>query len=570
ITADSSATNQTNVHWSSNGSGVFTDENSLTSCTYTPSEADLAAGNVIFTLTASNAGCTDATATKTITFSLLPTVVAGTEINTCSSNGATNITAGSSATNYTSIAWTSSGTGTFTDADSLTVASYTPSTDDINAGSVILTLTANGNTPCAAVTSTKNMIISLGPIAEAGSNFSTCYTGGSINITADSSATNQTSVTWTSNGTGTFTNADSLTTCTYTPSADDITAGSVIFTLTASNIGCADTTATKTLTINSLPTAIAGTEINTCATEGAVNITTGSNATNYTSVTWTSSGTGTFTNENSLTNCTYTPSAADITAGSAILTLTVNGNAPCASISDTKIINISNTMTAVAGPSFTTCSSNTAIPVTTGSSATNYTQVTWTSNGTGTFTDPNSLTTCTYTPSADDLTVGNVVLTLTASNTGCPAVSSNKTLTFTIAPFVDAGSDIATCSTCGTVNITANSSASNYTSIVWTSSGTGTFTNPTSLTNCTYTPSAADITTSLTQGGITLTLTATGTSPCTTTISTKVLAITSQTFTSSGTFTVPAGVYQVTVEAWGGGGKGGDGLNVDKVGGGGG
>ncbi|MFN7013460.1 MAG: LamG domain-containing protein, partial [Bacteroidia bacterium] len=47
-------------------------------------------------------------------------------------------------------------------------------------------------------------------------------------------------------------------------------------------------------------------------------------------------------------------------------------------------------------------------------------------------------------------------------------------------------------------------------------------------------------------------------------------AITSQTFTSSGTFTVPAGVYQVTVEAWGGGGKGGDGLNVGKVGGGGG
>ncbi|MEO5778119.1 MAG: LamG-like jellyroll fold domain-containing protein [Flavobacterium sp.] len=227
-------------------------------------------------------------------------------------------------------------------------------------------------------------------------------------------------------------------------------------------------------------------------------------------------------------------------------------------------------MTAVAGPAFTECSSNTVITVTTGSSATNQTLVTWTSSGTGTFTNPNSLTTCIYTPSIADTTAGSVIISLTASNTSCPTVTSNKTLTFTAAPLVDAGSDIATCSTCGTVNITANSSASNYTSIVWTSSGTGTFANPTSLTTCTYTPSAGDITTSLIQGGITLTLTATGTSPCTTSISTKVLAITSQTFTSSGTFTVPAGVYQVTVEGWGGGGKGGDGLNVGKVGGGGG
>ncbi|MCF6128171.1 T9SS type A sorting domain-containing protein [Flavobacterium sp. AS60] len=570
ITAGSSAANQTSVTWTSNGSGTFTNANSLTTCTYTPSAADITAGNVIFTLTASNAGCANATDTKTLTISSLPTAIAGTAINTCSSSGAVNITAGSSATNYTAIAWTSNGTGTFTNANSLTTCTYTPSPADITAGTVILTLTATGNAPCADVTSTKNLTISLAPTAVAGSNFSTCYSGGAISITAGSSATNYTAVTWTSNGTGTFTDANSLTTCTYTPSAADITAGNVIFTLTASNAGCANATSTKTLTISSLPTAVAGPAIDTCSSTGAINITAGSSATNYTSIAWTSSGTGTFTNANSLTTCTYNPSAADITAGSVTLTLTVSGNAPCATVTNNKTLTISKVMTAVAGPAFTACSSNTAIVVTTGSSATNQTLVTWTSSGTGTFTNPNSLTTCTYTPSVADTTAGSVTISLTASNTSCPTVTSNKTLTFVAAPIADAGSDIATCSTCGTVNITANSSASNYTSIVWTSSGTGTFTNPTSLTTCTYTPSAADITTSLVQGGITLTLTATGTSPCTTSVSTKVLAITSQTFTSSGTFTVPANVYQVTVEAWGGGGKGGDGLNVGKVGGGGG
>ena len=570
ITTGSSAINQTSITWASNGTGTFANANSLTTCTYTPSAADRIAGSVIFTLTASNSGCPNTTASKTLTISTPPTPVAGTTINTCSTTGAVNITAGSSATNYTSTAWTSNGTGTFTNASSLTTCTYNPSAADVTTGSVTLTLTANGNAPCAAVTSSKNLVISLPPTAAAGSNFSTCYLSGSINITSGSSATNQTSATWTSNGTGTFTNANSLTTCTYTPSAADITAGNVIFTLTASNAGCTNATATKTLTIRLLPTAVAGTTINTCSTNGAVNITAGCSATNYTSIAWTSSGSGTFTNAGSLTTCTYTASAADITAGTITLTLTANGNAPCTAVTNTKTINISRVMTAVAGSAFTACSSNTAINVTSGSSATNQTNITWTSNGTGTFTNPNSLTTCTYIPSTADVIAGSVIITLTASNTSCPNVTSNKTLTFIAAPAADAGSDVATCSTCGTVNITANSAATNYTSIAWTSSGTGTFTNANSLTTCTYTPSAADITNSMNLGAIVLTLTVTGNAPCSTSTSTKLLGITNQTFTSSGTFTVPFGVYQVTVEGWGGGGKGGDGLNIGNVGGGGG
>ncbi|WP_333875880.1 LamG-like jellyroll fold domain-containing protein, partial [Flavobacterium sp.] len=570
IGSDASATHHTSVIWISNGTGTFENADSVTNCNYTPSEADLAVGSVVFSLIASNAGCGVAYATKTVTISALPTVVAGDLINTCESNGAVNITVGSNATYYNSILWTSSGTGTFTDADSLTSATYTPSAEDITAGSVVLTLTAFGNAPCASVSSSKNLIINVAATVDAGSDFSVCYSGGAVDISTGSSATNQTTVLWTSDGTGTFANADSLTNCTYTPSAEDIVLGSVTFTLTASNAACSTATSTKTLTISSSPIANAGTNVTSCSNNGAVNITAGATANNYASIAWTSNGTGAFTNPNSLTTCTYTPSPTDIANGTVTLTLTAFGNTPCNNAVSTKTLQINSTMTVAAGASFSVCSSNTAIDVTTGSSATNHTSVTWTSNGTGTFTDSNSLTSCTYSPSAADIAAGSVIITLTASNTSCPNVTSSKTLTFIPAPIVDAGSDIATCSTCGTVNITANASASNYNSIVWTSSGTGTFTNPNSLTACTYTPSAADITTSLTQGGIVLTLTATGSAPCFTTTSTKVLAITSQTFTSSGTFTVPAGVYQVTVEGWGGGGKGGDGLNIGNVGGGGG
>jgi len=95
----------------------------------------------------------------------------------------------------------------------------------------------------------------------------------------------------------------------------------------------------------------------------------------------------------------------------------------------------------------------------------------------------------------------------------------NATVTV-VSPTADAGNVITTCSNSGAVNITAGSSVSNASSILWTSNGTGTLLDATSLTNCTYEPSLADITT----GIVTLTLTATSTS-CGTAIATKSLII---------------------------------------------
>ena len=522
ITFGSSVSNTTSITWSSSGTGTFSNPNLLAPCTYTPSAADIATGVITLTLTANSTFCgSAATATKILTIFTSPSSVAGPNFGTCSTSGAINITAGSSATNYSSVAWTSSGFGTFTNPTSMTLCTYNPSASDITAGSVILTLTVYGNPPCNPIVSTKILTISKPMTAIAGTPITTCSSVGAVNITAGSSATNQTSVTWTSSGSGSFANANSLTTCTYTPSAADITAGSVIITLTASNAGCANVTSTKTLTIIGTPTAVAGAALATCASAAAMNITAGSSATNQTSITWTSSGTGTFTNANSLTLCTYNPSAADKTAGSVTLTLTAFATAPCANVTSTKVLTISPAMTAVAGTAITTCSSVGAVNITAGSSATNQTTATWTSSGTGSFANANSLTTCTYTPSAADITAGSVTLTLTATNAGCPNITSTKTLTITAATTAVAGSNFTSCYTSGAINITAGSSATNHTGVTWTSNGTGTFTNANSLTLCTYTPSAADIT----AGSRTFTLTATGTAPCANATSTKTMAI---------------------------------------------
>lgn len=399
--------------------------------------SSLGVGTTNITITAlTSAGCVSTISSNNTASSVVvgaPTAVAGTAIITCSNIASVNITAGSSATNNAGITWTSNGTGTFSNANSLTTCTYTPSAADIAAGSRILTLTATGNSPCGDAISTKTLTISALPTAVAGTPITSCSSSGAVNITAGSSATNQASVNWSSTGTGTFANPTSLTTCTYNPSAADISAGGVTLTLTAvAAAGCSNATSNKSFSINAVATAVAGTAAVTCSTAGAVNITAGSSATNNGGIIWsTSNGTGSFTNATSLTNCFYTPSAADIAAGSRTLVLTATGNAPCGDITSIKTITISSPSTAVAGTPITTCSFSGAVSITAGSSATNQTAVNWTSSGTGTFANANSLTTATYNPSAADITAGAVTLTLTASNPGCASATSTKIMAIT-------------------------------------------------------------------------------------------------------------------------------------------
>ena len=185
-----------------------------------------------------------------------------------------------------------------------------------------------------------------------------------------------------------------------------------------------------TLTVTAAPTAVAGTAVATCSNPGTVNITAGSSSINNTGTTWTSNGSGVFANANSLSTATYTPSGADISAGSVILTLTATGGGACATVTSNKILTITAAPTAVAGTAVTACANIGAVNITAGSSSTNNNGITWTSNGTGTFVNPTSLSLATYTPSTADNSAGSVTLTLTATGVGtCAAVTSTKTFT---------------------------------------------------------------------------------------------------------------------------------------------
>ncbi|HEY0108845.1 MAG TPA: hypothetical protein VGB67_04400, partial [Fibrella sp.] len=302
------------------------------------------------------------------------------------------------------------------------------------------------------------------PTSVAGGPVSSCSSTADVNITSGATASNYTTITWTSNGTGILANPNSLTLCTYTPSAADIVAGSVVFTLTSTGTApCADAISTKTLTIVAPAAAAAGSNMTSCISATSINVTAGASAASYSSVLWTSSGTGTFSNANSLTNCTYNPSAADRTSGSVVLTLTVIGIAPCGNATATKTLTFVPNPSANPGSAISSCASAGAVSITTGAFAAFYNSVLWTSSGSGTFTNANSISTCTYTPSAADKIAGSVTLTLTAFSPGCSNGAASKILTIVPAATAVAGPAASICQTGG--SITAGSTASNYSAI---------------------------------------------------------------------------------------------------------
>lgn len=416
----------TTVTWSTSGTGTFSSTTSTTPV-YTPSAADISAGVVTLSMTTNDpAGpCGAATDNMILTINQAAIVNAGADATICS--GSTYTLTGSMGGSATSITWTTSGSGTFSSTSSAS-ATYTPSAADITGGTVTLTITSNDPAgPCNAVTD--NMILTINQPAtlNAGADAVICegttYTAGA---TLGGSAT---SVTWTTTGTGTFSSTTSLTPV-YTPSGADISAGSVILTATSNDPAgpCPSVNDNLLLTINPSASVNAGADATICA--GSPYTLAGSIGGSATTMNWTTSGSGTFSSATSST-ATYTPSAADISAGSVTLTLTTNDPAgPCPSMSDAMVLTISTAPTVDAGANASVCAG--ATYTLNGSMGGSATSVTWSSNGTGTFSSSSTISTV-YTPSAADISSGSVTITVTTNDPAgpCTAVTDNMILTIT-------------------------------------------------------------------------------------------------------------------------------------------
>lgn len=158
--------------------------------------------------------------------------------------------------------------------------------------------------------------------------------------------------------------------------------------------------------------------------------------------------------------------------------------------------------TAYAGSDAVACESQSVLLE---GSANNAVSTTWTTSGDGTFEDASALSTF-YTPGGNDISNGNVTLTLTVNGPDGELKTDQMDITISSQASVGQLTDIAVCAG-STVPITG--AASNYTQTSWRTSGNGTFTSTSELTT-EYTPSAED----LSAGYVTIYLDAESESPC--------------------------------------------------------
>ena len=509
IQVSGTVTNSTGGFWTSTGSGTFSPNDSLLTTTYFLSSGDTALSSV--DLIFSNfGGC--AVITDTITIDYLPAVLvdAGSDQIICSGQSVVNIAGG--ITNATGGIWSTTGTGSFTNSTSLTT-DYFPTSADTLSGIIYLTLTSTGNGLCETVADSIQLSFTSSEFADAGPDIAACSF--TPPVAMNGVITNATGALWTTLGTGGFFDNSSLLNTNYTPSPLDTLNGSVDLVLTTNGLSCLANSDTMTLSFIDPPTTNAGSNITNC-----VNILGEplfGSATNASGYGWTTLGSGSFNPDTfSLTN-SYISSISDTTAGSVSLVLTAFGFNGCPSASDTIDIVYSTGPSVDAGGGTTTCANSPLVTLT--GTVLLASGGTWTSNGTGTFADVNSLST-TYTASNIDTALGSVTIYLTTTGIGtCSARTDSVEFIFDPLPIANAGADNAVCVTSPVSGLAG--SVSNATGSVWSTNGTGSFSSAADL-NANYYGTPADTA----AGSVFIFLTTTGNSLCPANEDTMVLSFT--------------------------------------------
>ncbi len=169
----------------------------------------------------------------------------------------------------------------------------------------------------------------------------------------------------------------------------------------------------------------AGYDVTTCAGNEAQIV---GYAIHYDNLQWTTSGDGTF-DDATIPMPIYTPGAQDIANGQATLTLTINGGGE--TITDEMTVNIIQSVSVTTPDGATMCAVSEPQPIFAVAGG-DYTEITWTTSGDGTFEDSHALTT-NYTPGPQDIENMYVELTITATSEACSAAETMY-LTFSELP----------------------------------------------------------------------------------------------------------------------------------------
>lgn len=363
------------------------------------------------------------------------------------------------------ITWTTSGDGDFDD-DNLINPIYTPGSSDRSNGFVSLTMSSW--TSCESTSDLMNLYILDEPEVYAGNNYSIC--SNAILRLEDAMANGELS--WTTSGTGRFNN-DSMLMASYEPSLKDISDSSILLYL-KSETSCGVGMDSILVEINDRPSVFAGNDNAICVGKKYLL----ADAVGEGSLYWMTAGDGVFSNSN-YQNPVYTPGSNDAINGTVKLFL--YSYTSCDTVVDSMQLTISDYLKIDAGLDQSICSSD-KLEI---KDASGTGSIRWTSSGTGTFEKGNSITPS-YIPSSADIDSGMVRLVL-HSISSCASVSDSMVLSILDDPIVDAGWDLTVCPG---LTVELNHASANG-SLEWTTSGSGTLYNSTSI-DPSYAPGIMD------------------------------------------------------------------------------
>ncbi len=463
----------------SNGTGTFNPSADSLSTQYTASASEILAGGVTLALTTSSIGNNCLPVNDSIRIRIVPgpEATAGPDQTLCKNNPVVSLSG--SVLNAGSGRWIG-GIGTFTPSRNTLSPTYTPDSNEINAGFVRLVLRTTGNGFCSPDFDTVRINFSNGPSLSVNAPAQVCIDNPNVSLQA--SFTIAGGVTWTGNG-GLFVPSPDSANVTYLPTLAELTAGS--FTLgvtTRQNGSCFATSTSRTVQVLNRPDANAGPNQTVCG--GVANVVLNGTVTGATGGTWKTSGTGSFSPNVNVLNATYSPSAADVNSGFVVLTLTSTGNGLCNADSSTMVISFTANPSVNAGPDKVVCSNDFPVQLQGSGSV-----ATW-FGGNGTFLPNSSTLNATYQPSPGEILNGFVRLRLiTNPNPNCIQVADTVLITLRTGPTVNAGANQTVCGDRDSIQL--NGSVNNAPFSAWTSLGTGNFSNP-NAPNSFYRFSATD------------------------------------------------------------------------------
>ncbi|MBU0489614.1 MAG: PKD domain-containing protein [Bacteroidetes bacterium] len=393
-----------------------------------------------------------------------PTVDAGSDFTSCPI--VSMVLYQANASNFTSIWWTTTGSGYFTNDMVVTPEYYFGAGDELGGTITFSVYAAN-----ATDTAFDQVVVTVfpKPTADAGVD-QTISLGNSANLTA-------------SGGVDYFwSNGANTASCSVSPTT------TTIYYVTVQDGNMCQDMDSVTVIVSGSPLAVfAGIDAFVCA--GGVygindaSVTGGLGGYSYT---WTTMGSGMFSN-NTVLNPVYTPSAGDEMSGSVYIIL---------ESSDGSDIEVDTMMLTIGSGPLVNAGSDVNISIgdsayLTASGAISYL---W-STGNAT---------------ASVWVYPTVSSSYTVTGTDAQGCSATDVVNVTISgtpPTVSVGPDVTGCAAIGGNFVLGSATASGHDDVSWTTSGTGTFDDPTAI-NTNYNFSAGDII----AGSVTLTLTATNTS----------------------------------------------------------